>query len=202
MDELDIFNRINEIAETSQTSVVFVENSEQAKKLAGHREWLRHIHREKPSADVPYKIGVYIRYFNQTKHEDYLLYHQKQFIDTISLAPNWHLLDFYVDSGSAPPNMENAPNWSRLLEDCIDGKVDLIITQKVSNVSKQPHEITFCARLLAALEHPVGIYFISEDIFTLASYYQEDLRDNHFLPAPDWQVLSDDKSEVRGILND
>jgi hypothetical protein len=77
--------------------------------------------------------------------------------------------------------------------------VDLILTQKVSNVSKRILEITLCARLLAAQNHPIGIYFISEDIFTLASYYREDLRDTYFLPSPDWQILPDDKNKVRDI---
>jgi hypothetical protein len=80
--------------------------------------------------------------------------------------------------------------------------VDLIITQKVSNLSKRIYEITLCARLLAAGEHPTGIYFISEDIFTLASYYREDLRDTYFLPSPDWQVLPEDENKVRSILHD
>ena len=35
-------------------------------------------------------------------------------------------------------------------------------------------------RLLAA--RGIGIYFISEDIFTTASYYQHDLLDEDFLP--------------------
>ena len=64
----------------------------------------------------------------------------------------------------------------------MNGKVDLIITQKVSNVSKKPHEITIVSRVLATLPHPVGIYFISEDIFTLATYYTADMRDLCFLP--------------------
>ena len=88
--------------------------------------------------------------------------------------------------------METAPEWSRLLQDAFDGKVDLIITQKVSNVTRKMHEITILARLLAAQKHPIGIYFISEDIFTLASYYQEDLKDTTFLPSPDWKLLPDD----------
>lgn len=78
--------------------------------------------------------------------------------------------------------MENAEDWSRLLDDCMTGKVDLIITQKISNVSKKISEVTWCARLLASLEKPVGIYFVSEDVFTLASYYMQDLRDTVFLP--------------------
>ena len=96
--------------------------------------------------------------------------------------------------------MENAPEWCRLLQDCLDGKVDLIITQKVSNVTKKPQEITIMSRFLATLQHPVGIYFISEDIFTLASYYQEDMRDTDFFPDG-WVSLPDDDSERR-LLHD
>ena len=167
-------------------------DSEQAKKIADHRAWLRSIRHERPSTQASYRIGVYIRFFNQTKYQDYLEYHKKQFSDTVALCPNWTLVDFYIDHGSTAPNMETAPEWSRLVQDCFAGRVDLIITQKVSNVTRKPIEITILAGLLAAQKHPVGIYFISEDIFTLASYYQEDMRDTYLLPRPDWQVLPDD----------
>ena len=87
-------------------------------------------------------------------------------------------------------------------KDCIDGKVDLIITQKVSNVTKKPQEITILSRLLATLPHPVGIYFISEDIFTLASYYQEDMRDTDFFPEG-WVCLPDtEEDKPWGLLHD
>jgi len=98
--------------------------------------------------------------------------------------------------------MENAPEWSRLLTDAMEGKVDLIITQKVSNVSKKIHEVTFCSRILAKQKHPIGIYFISEDIFTLASYYQNDNKDSFFLPYPGWELLPDSEEELKGALHD
>lgn len=88
--------------------------------------------------------------------------------------------------------MEYSKEGCRLLEDCFTGKVDLIVTQKVSNVSSDWKEMSFMARMLAAQEHPVGIYFISEDIFTLASYYQADLRDTGLLPEG-WQTLPADE---------
>ena len=88
----------------------------------------------------------------------------------------------------------------RLIDDCKEGKVDLIITQKISNVSSDPMEIAFCARLLAAQEHPVGIYFISEEVFTLSSYYLEDLLDTEFFP-PDWKAI-EDRKEIGGLIND
>ena len=86
------------------------------------------------------------------------------------------------------------------MEDCFNKKVDLIITHKVSNISRDANELTLCARLLAAQPHPVGMYFIGEDIYTLASYYQLDLRDRQFFPAEDWACLPDDEDDPTSQL--
>lgn len=173
-----------------------IDPQEEAKrrKVAQHKAWLASFPHECPSTLKHFKIGVYIRYFNQTKYENYLDYHKQQFIDTINLCPNWTLVGFYVDEGISAPNMESAQGWCQLLEDCFAGKVDLIITQKVSNVSRKPEELTFVSRLLAAQPHPIGIYFISEDLFTLATYYQDDLHETNYLPK-DWTVLPNDSEE-------
>lgn len=168
--------------------------------LAKHKLWLESLQHEYPSPYAHYRIGVYIRFFNQTKYENYLLYHKQEFIDTIALCPNWTLVGFYVDEGQSAPCMENAKEWSRLLQDCLDDKIDLIITQKVSNVTRNPAEITLVSRILATQKKPVGIYFINEDIFTLASYYQEDMREQRFFPSLDWQMLPDDPEEERRKL--
>lgn len=169
--------------------------------IAEHKAWLKTIRHERPLPKHHYKVAVYIRYFNQTRHSDYLENHKHNFEETLALCLNWDFVGFYIDEGQSPPNMETAPEWSRLLNDCYAGKVDLIITQKVSNVSKKPVEVAFCARILAALEPPVGIYFISEDMFTLASYYLDDLRDTCFMPS-DWVLLPDEPSEERKALSD
>ncbi len=201
MNEIDIYKRMGEISETPHFSMLFGEDSERMRKIADHKEWLKSIRHERPNTEIPFKVGIYIRYFNQTRHENYLTYHKKQFADTVALCPKWTLVDFYVDEGSVAPNMESSPEWTRLLDDAFDGKVNLIITQKVSNVSKRTAEVTLCSRLLAAQDPPIGIYFISEDIFTLASYYQEDLRDAAFFPSLYWKHLPD-TDEVRGYLDD
>ena len=195
-DETDVIKKLS-LAETAPgTTVLDSEDKALMAKLAEHRAWLKKIRHEVPSPARPYKVGIYIRYFNQTKHENYLDFHIQQYKDTMALCPNWDLVDFYIDEGSVAPNMESAKEWSRLLQDCFDGKVNLIITQKVSNVSRKHYEITFVARTLAALDNPVGIYFVSEDIFTLASYYQVDLRDYGFFPDEDWKMLPDDDIDL------
>lgn len=190
-NEVEVYERLMQIGEAQQLSTFFGANTEQAQKIAEHKAWLQNIRHERPNTAHHYRVAVYIRYFNQTKYDNYLDYHIQEYKDTMALCPNWDFVGFYIDEGSTAPNMENAKEWSRLLQDCLDGKVDLIITQKVKNVSRKPYELAFCARILAAQKPPVGMYFVSEDIFTLATYYQNDTMDRFFLPSPDWQVLPD-----------
>ena len=152
------------------------------KDLAPHRAWLNSHNRERPDPEKPFRIGVYIRFFNQTRHEGYLEKHKSQFAASIAMCPKWQLVGFYVDYGSSAPKMSSSPEWARLLEDCMAGRLDLILTQKISNVSGDPLAMSLCAQILAAKTPPTGIYFIAEDIFTLASYYLEDLRDAALLP--------------------
>ena len=169
-----------------------IENPKE-KLLAQHRLWLATIQHEYPMPYIPYKIGVYIRFFNQTQYSDevYLSKHKQWFLDDIALCPMWSLVDFYIDYGSRAPHMESSKEWCRLLEDCLSGRVNLIVTQKAGNISDDPQELTLISRLLATQKPPVAIYFISEDIFTLASYYREDMTDRDMLPEG-WQVLPED----------
>lgn len=178
---------------------LFQHLAQQETQLTAHKAWLSSIKKEQPLPKHSFKVAVYIRYFNQTKHKDYLSYHKKQYLETIALCPNWEFIDFYIDEGQTAPNMESTTGWASLLTDCVAGKVDLIITQKTSNISKKQSELTFCSRLLASLDKPVGIYFISEDIFTLASYYQEDLHDPFFLPSADWNLLPDETFNLEAL---
>ncbi len=200
MDEIDVFKSMRESVDGELSPFVDEKEAARLKLIATHKAWLKKIKKEYPSPYQFFKVGVYIRYFNQTKYENYLDYHKMQFIDLIHKYPNWTLVDFYVDQGQTAPKMESAPEWCRLLEDCFNKKVDLIITHKVSNISRDANELTLCARLLAAQPHPVGMYFIGEDIYTLASYYQQDLRDRQFFPAEDWACLPDDEDDPTSQL--
>ena len=82
--------------------------TEQQTRIAEHRAWLKSIKHERPLPKHDFKVAVYIRYFNQTKYEDYLEVHKQQFISTLALWPNWEFIGFYVDEGSTAPNMESA----------------------------------------------------------------------------------------------
>ena len=97
-------------------------DSEKAERIAAHRLQMASIRKQYPHPSHPYKIGVYIRYFNQTKHENYLEKHIAHFKEAIDLCRT--LVDFYIDEGQTAPNMENAPEWKRLIDDCFTGIVN------------------------------------------------------------------------------
>lgn len=195
-NELAPQSEVKEIQEKEYENVFRrgIQETPKEKMLARHRLWLATIQHEYPMPYVPYRIGVYIRFYNQTQYKDevYLSKHKQWFLDDISLCPKWKLVDFYIDTGSKAPHMESSREWCRLLEDCFSGKVNLIVTQKAGNVSDDPNELTFISRILATQKPPIGIYFISEDIFTLASYYREDISDRDLLPE-EWQPLPPDE---------
>ena len=113
-NEVEVYERLMQIGEAQKFSTVFGANSEQAQKIAEHKAWLQNIRHERPNTAHHFRVGVYIRYFNQTKHENYLAYHIQDFKDTLSLCPNWELVDFYIDEGASPPNMENISKKYRL----------------------------------------------------------------------------------------
>jgi len=148
MNELEIFSKMSEISDHPQEVSLIFQDDERAQLIAEHKLWLKSIRHERPSPAHHFKIGIYIRYFNQTKYDNYLDYHKKQFLDTIALCPRWELVDFYIDEGNNAPRMENAPEWKRLLQDCFDRRLTLSLRRRFPMYPATPMKWHFAARYL------------------------------------------------------
>lgn len=145
----------------------FAEQSIQKSERSSNRALLNGLRGERPNPKQHYKVGIYIRYFNQTKYADYLDYHVKQYQDTMALCPNWELIDFYIDEGATAPNMESAPEWCRLLQDCFRGNVNLIITQKgIQRFQKGLRDHIPC-------KNPRGVRETSWHLFCIRGYFHD-----------------------------
>lgn len=129
-------------------------DDEKMERIAEHRLQLASIRKQYPHPVHPYKIGVYIRYFNQTKHENYLGNHIAHFKEAIDLCPKWTLVDFYIDEGQTAPNAKAH-------------KIDLIITKSVSRFARNVRDFLGAIRDLADLKPAVGVFFESEAIHSL-----------------------------------
>ena len=81
MEEIDVFKSMRESVEDEFSPFVDEKEAARLKLISDHKAWLKKIKKEHPSPYQFFKVGVYIRYFNQTKYENYLDYHKMQFID-------------------------------------------------------------------------------------------------------------------------
>ena len=68
MSEIDIYQKLTEIEEAPRFSMIFGESSDRTDRISEHRLWLQNIRKEHPLPATPYRVDVYIRYFNQTKY--------------------------------------------------------------------------------------------------------------------------------------
>ena len=82
MEEIDIHAKLAQIETAPLVARILDGDTEKAEMIAEHLMWLHSIRRERPLVTKSYKVGIYIRYFNQTRYENYLEFHKKGFIDT------------------------------------------------------------------------------------------------------------------------
>ena len=110
MSDLAVQNRESEQEVMPSFDFLLERETERNTLLAEHRAWLKEIKRERPLPKTHYRVAVYIRYFNQTRYEDYLSAHKKQFLDTLALCPEskqyleeaLRALFLYAPLGSTP----------------------------------------------------------------------------------------------------
>ena len=95
--------------------------------------------------------------------------------DMVSQRPNWELVGIYADEGISGTSLEHRDNFLRMIDDCLSGKVDLVVTKSVSRFARNIVDCISTVRKLRSLDPPVGVYFESENIFTLKPDYEMQL---------------------------
>ena len=74
-NEVEVYERLMQIGEAQRFSTFFGASTEHAQKIAEHKAWLQNIRHERPNTAHHYRVAVYIRYYNQTKYDNYLEKH-------------------------------------------------------------------------------------------------------------------------------
>ena len=94
---------------------------------------------------------------------------QKLYYDElVSRHDNWRLVDIYADQGISATSMKRRKDLLRLIEDCKAGRVTLIITKSVTRFARNTVDCVSTCRMLKTLQPPVGVYFETENIYTLS----------------------------------
>ena len=82
----------------------------------------------------------------------------------IQSNPEWEFVEVYTDEGISGTNTKHRDGFNRMIQDALDGKIDLIVTKSVSRFARNTVDSLVTIRKLK--EHGVECYFEKEGIYT------------------------------------
>ena len=125
-------------------------------------------HEDFYKSDIHKRVAAYCRVStddpNQTSSYELQKNHYEDFINS---RANWELVDIYADEGISGTSLQHRDSFIRMIDDCRAGKIDMIVTKSVSRFARNIIDCIGYVRQLKAAEPPIGVYFETENIFTL-----------------------------------
>jgi len=119
-------------------------------------------------SEIRKRVAVYARVSTDDPNQTSSYELQKNYYeDMVSRRVNWELVDIYADEGISGTSLQHRDNFLRMIRDCQDGKIDLIVTKSVSRFARNIIDCIGYVRQLKAGQPPVGVFFETENIFTL-----------------------------------
>ena len=93
----------------------------------------------------------------------------RYYTEKIESNPNWTLQEIYSDEGKSGTSMRKRTEFLRMIQDAKEKKMDLILCASVSRFARN---VSDCMEQIRELKtqnpnHPVGVYFETENIYTL-----------------------------------
>ena len=119
---------------------------------------------------VTKRVGVYARVSTDDPRQTSSYELQKNhYEDVVKRHDNWVLVKIYADEGISGTSLQHRDAFLEMIADCKDGKLDMIITKTVARFARNVLDCIGYARELAAMQPPIGIFFETENIYTLNS---------------------------------
>ncbi|NLO40915.1 MAG: recombinase family protein [Ruminiclostridium sp.] len=116
------------------------------------------------------RVAVYARVSTDDPRQTSSYELQKNhYMDFVKHHPNWNLVDIYADEGISGTSLQHRDAFIRMINDCHAGKIDMIVTKTVARFARNILDCIGYVRQLAALQPPIGVYFETENIYTLNS---------------------------------
>lgn len=116
------------------------------------------------------RVAVYARVSTKSTEQVSSIENQtKYYTEKIANTPDWEMSDIYKDEGISGTSTQRRKDFKRMIADAKDKKMDLILCASVSRFARDISDCVEHIRLLktANPSHPVGVYFETEDIYTL-----------------------------------
>ena len=188
---------------SEENNVIITDWQERHESIESEREQIRNrvrgkeIHNEyfipaKPKPTIrdteSKNVAVYARVStlstDQTSSiENQTLYYEKK----VSENPNWTMSGIFSDTGKSGTSLRHRDAYNKMILAAKDKKMDLILCASVSRFARN---MTDCLEQISKLKtmnpsHPVGVYFETENIYTLDPDSEQSLHIHAMLA--DWE---------------
>lgn len=114
------------------------------------------------------RVAAYARV--STGSEEQLTSYEAQvdyYTKYIKSKEDWEFVHVYTDEGITATNTKRRDGFNQMIQDALDGKIDLIVTKSVSRFARNTVDSLMAVRKLKA--KGVEVYFEKENIYTLDS---------------------------------
>ena len=123
--------------------------------------------RKSISVDKRLRVAAYCRV--STDSEDQLNSYRSQvqhYTDFINSKSEWTQVGIYADEGITGTQVSKREEFQRLINDCLSGKIDMVITKSISRFARNTVDTLNYVRKLK--DYNVAVFFEEENINTLS----------------------------------
>lgn len=111
-------------------------------------------------------VGAYCRVSTDSDEQSLSLESQKQYFkEKINENPEWELKEIYFDEGITGTNTEHRDGFNRMINDAMNGELDLIVTKEVSRFAR--NTIDTLSYVNDLKKYGVAVVFLNDNINSL-----------------------------------
>lgn len=142
-------------------------------------------------------VGVYARVSTKSTDQTSSIENQTMYYtQKVEETPNWSLHEIYSDEGKSGTSTTHRENFNRMIKAAANKEIDLIICASVSRFARNMSDCMTFIRQLKTMNpsHPVGVYFETENIYTLDPECNQNLSIHAMLA--DWESANKSRRMV------
>ena len=114
------------------------------------------------------RVAVYARVSTDDPRQTSSFELQKRYYEEfVAQHPKWELIGIYADEGISGTSTAHRAAFNQMIADAKAGKIDLIITKSVSRFARNVEHFLQAVHSLADHNPRIGVFFESENIFSL-----------------------------------
>ena len=109
------------------------------------------------------KVAAYVRVSTLQEEQEESFASQKEFFDNyIKSIPQWEYAGIYADEGKTGLMANKRPEFMRMIQDALDGKIDIILCKSISRFGRSSAEVQEYVHMLKA--SVVEVKFLKENL--------------------------------------